>query len=223
MVRFINQNNIEKICNIVYGILHIQESLTYIREVNNPKIEPCIYAMWHGNQFAVYGISNRKNINILISNSIDGEIVSKTAQKMGFQIVRGSSNRKGAVSSTLSLIDKLSKGQCVALMVDGPRGPLHDVKPGAIRLAKETGTPIIPVHWYSPNPTFIKFNSWDKMSTPAGPCWIINTYGEPIYVNQDDDENIISERIRNSLLELEKNAPEEYKKARKQAKLWNWK
>ena len=219
MVRLINSSNIKHVTSFVYSILHIQEYFTHIVEVDNPRISPCIYVMWHGNQFSVYGLSNKNNVNILISNSLDGEIVSQVAQNMGFQTCRGSSLRKGSVSSTLKMISKLKNGEDIVITVDGPRGPLHTVKPGAIVLAREANVPIVPMHWYSDNSTFVRFNSWDKMSSPIGPCRIINLYGEPIYVDNKSDEEVVNE-IKTSLFNLEKIAPNKYKEAKK-LKLWS--
>lgn len=219
MVRLINKKNMVQITNLAYSIMKLQECVTYMAEYNNPNLTPCIYAMWHENQFCLHGLPDRANINILISNSLDGEIIANICKKWGFQTCRGSSNRRGSVSATLKMISKLKQGENIAIMVDGPRGPLHKVKPGVIALAKEANVPIVPVHWYSPNFTFIKFPSWDKMSSPIGPCWLLNIYGDPIYTDGKTDEQIAKE-IRDSLLNLAEIAPEKYKEAKK-LKLWN--
>lgn len=219
MVRLINTKNMDKVANLVKGILKFQEFFTHIVEINNPDKTPCIYAMWHENQFGIYGIKNKGNVNVLISNSADGEIITKAVEGFGFKVVRGSSARRGCVSSTMQLITKLKNGECAAIMVDGPHGPLHKVKGGAIKLAKETGAPIVPMHWYSAEKTFITLPSWDKMKTPLGNCHIINLYGEPIYVNKNDDDNDIAEQIKLSIEDLERRAPEEFVKAKK-LKLW---
>ena len=184
-----------------------------------PDIRPCIYAMWHENQFCVYGLPDREKVNILISNSLDGEIISKVVENMGFKTCRGSSKRKGAVSGTLKMISKLKNGESIAIMVDGPRGPLHKVKSGAVVLARESGVPIVPVHWYSTDFTFVKFPSWDKMTSPVGPCRLLNVYGTPIYADGKTDEEAAKE-IKESLLNLEITAPEKFKEAEK-LKLWN--
>ena len=219
MVRLINNENIDKIATIVYRTLRVQEFFTHIIEINNPLIKPCIYAMWHENQFCIHGIEDKAHLNVLISNSADGEIIARTVEKWGFKVVRGSSARKGCVTSTMQLITRLKEGECAALMVDGPRGPLHKVKGGAIKLAKETGAPIVPMHWYSPEKTFISLPSWDKMKTPLGLCHIINIYGDPIYVNPEDDEAEVAQRVKASFEDIEKRAPEEFQKAKK-LKLW---
>ena len=219
MVRLVNEENIGRLANFVYGIMHIQEFLTHIIEINHPETDNCIYAMWHENQFCVYGIRNREKLNILVSNSADGEFIARIIHKMGMKTIRGSSARKGCVSSTLQLISKLKEGENVAIMVDGPHGPLHKVKGGAIKLAQETGLPIVPLHWYSAEKTFFTLPSWDKMTSPIGNCHIINLYGEPIYVKPDDVPEEIAGKIEQALEDLRAKAPEEFKKAKKQ-KLW---
>lgn len=154
---------------------------------------------------------------------MDGEIIARAVEKWGFRVVRGSSNKKGAVTSTLQMIERLKEGESVAIMVDGPSGPLHKVKNGVIKVAQMSGAPIVPAHWYSPQRTFISLPSWDKMKTPLGDCKILNTYSEPIYVSPDaKDEEIteIKEKIKTSLEKLEKDAPAMYEEARKN-KLWN--
>ncbi len=218
MVRLINKDNMDHLTSVAYFIMKIQELFTYIANVDHPEVGPCVYAMWHENQFCSHGLPNRNNVNILISNSLDGEIIARVCEKWGFKICRGSSNRRGSVSGTLKMISKLKDGENIAIMVDGPRGPLHKVKPGAIVLSREANVPIVPVHWYSSNLNFVRFPSWDKMTSPIGPCWLINVYGEPIYPEGKSDEQIAQE-VKSSLEHLAKIAPDKYKEAVKQG-LW---
>lgn len=222
MVRLINDKNIDLLANTVYAMMRLQEKFTHIYEYNNPNIAPCIYVMWHANQFLVHGIEDKAHLSILISNSIDGEIVARAVEKWGFKVVRGSSNKKGAVESTMQMLNRLKNGECVGIMIDGPSGPLHKVKNGAIKLAQMSGAPIIPAFWYSPQKTFVSLPSWDKMKTPLGDCNILNLYGEPIYVTKDaSNEELaqIRENVKIALLDLEAKAPEIYNEAKKQ-KQW---
>jgi hypothetical protein len=218
MVRLINKDNIQHVIKLICFFVGIQDKMTYIAEYNNPNIFPCIYVMWHGNQFCVHGLPDRSKLNILVSNSLDGDLITSVCNYFGYQTCRGSSGRKGAISGTLRMINKLKEDENIAIMVDGPRGPLHTVKSGAITLAREANVPIIPVNWYSPNLTFLKFSSWDRMTCPFGPCQILNTYGNPIYVN-DKSDNEVAQEIKTALLKLEQEAPMAYKDAQKR-KLW---
>ena len=223
MVRLINDSNIDFLANTAYRLMRLQEIFTHIHEYNNPNLKPCIYAMWHANQFLVHGLEDKANTSILVSNSIDGEVVARAVEKWGFKVVRGSAGKKGAVESTMQMLTRLKNGECVGIMVDGPHGPLHKVKNGAVKLAQMSGAPIVPAHWYSPQKTFINLPSWDKMKTPLGDCKILNLYGEPIYVNEnatDEELSAAKENIKTQLLNLEAKAPEIYNEAKKQ-KLWN--
>lgn len=223
MVRLINDSNIDFLANTAYRLMRLQEFFTHIHEYNNPNLKPCIYAMWHANQFLVHGLEDKANTSILVSNSIDGEVIARAVEKWGFKVVRGSAGKKGAVESTMQMLTRLKNGECVGIMVDGPHGPLHKVKNGAVKLAQMSGAPIVPAHWYSPQKTFINLPSWDKMKTPLGDCKILNLYGEPIYVNEnatDEELSAAKENIKTQLLNLEAKAPEIYNEAKKQ-KLWD--
>ena len=104
MVRLINEKNIWILQKAVLGYMKLQEPHTHIVEINQKNYRPCIYAMWHSDQFCVYGLQDKARVNILISTSFDGEIVTYAAQGMGFNTVRGSSGKKGAVESSMQLL-----------------------------------------------------------------------------------------------------------------------
>lgn len=91
-----------------------------------------IFALWHHDQLCLDGIPNRDKLNILISKSIDGEIIARVVEQMGFKTVRGSQNKwwkdKGGKEATFELISRLNNGENIAVTVDGPSGPLHQVK-----------------------------------------------------------------------------------------------
>ena len=103
-----------------------------------------IYAFWHGRQFLLF--YNHRNTGIVIpaSESRDGEIQAGLLRHFGFDVVRGSSKRKGD-RALLGLVDGLRKGKDIALAVDGPRGPIYEVKQGITYLAGKLNKPIIPV------------------------------------------------------------------------------
>lgn len=225
MVRLINKKNIWILQKAALGYMKFQEPFTHIIGINQKRFSPCIYAMWHSDQFCVYGFEDITKVNILISNSFDGEIVAYAAKGLGFGIIRGSSGKKGAVESSMQMLEKLKAGEDVAIMVDGPGGPYHSVKNGAIKLAKMSGCPIVPVVWYSEDKTFHTIPTWDKMTFPLFDANIINLYGEPIYIPSDfSDENLgdMKNLIKETLEGLQAKAPEVYKEAKKQ-KLWTQK
>ena len=211
-----NRDNRKKFTDIVYSIFKFQELFTDIQNVDYPEnIEPCVYAIWHGQQCCVHGLPNRKNCNVLVSRSRDGQIIAGVVERWGFKVIHGSKGKKGSVEASMQMIHALENGESCAIMVDGPKGPYHVVKDGAIRIAKKAGVPIVPVYWYSPNFTFLKFPSWDEFRIPFFWTKLINIYGEPIYVDPNGDKEHDEQarlKVQHSLEDLEKKAPNAHKK-----------
>ena len=204
--------------------MSVQKRFTHIVNINHKELQPCIYAMWHTNQFCVFGVPNKAQTSILVSNSVDGEIVAHgVVNALGFKTLRGSSGKKGAIESTMQMIDLLKKGENVALMVDGPSGPLHKVKNGVIKIAQMSGAPIVPMCWYSDNWNFLTLPSWDKMTTPFFDTKLVNLYGEPIYIPSEltpEQLEEYKEKLKNALFDIQARVEDEFKKAKKE-KLWS--
>lgn len=199
---------------LVYRIFRFQELFTDIQNVNFPD-KPCIFAMWHSHQCLIHGIPDKENCCVMISRSRDGQIIGKVVERWGFDVLYGSAGKKGSVEATLQMINALKEGKYAAIMVDGPKGPAKVVKDGVIKIAKKAGVPIVPVYWYSPNPTLLKFPSWDEFRLPCLWTHLVNVYGEPIFVDENNDKDQDEQvrlAVQKSLEQLEKIAPDEHKK-----------
>jgi hypothetical protein len=92
-----------------------------------------------------------------------------------------SPNKKNAPLSLVSTIKKLKKKKKFFCYIapDGPCGPPHKAKPGAITIAKKMNIPIIPVSY-----AFSKYwaiPSWDQMIVPSSCSHIVISVGSPLY------------------------------------------
>lgn len=172
-----------------------------------PEITPAIYAIFHGWQYNIGGIIPRNKLNILISQSNDGEIIARVAEAFGYHTIRGSMGR-GGMKATREILNALENGENVAYTVDGPRGPAFKVKEGIIRIAQMSQKPIIPV--YGDSNFRIEFNSWDKYQLPLPFSTVPLAFGDPVYV-PEGDEHIEEYRLKleNDLLRLRMAALEE--------------
>lgn len=145
-----------------------------------------IYACWHQNLFVPTVYLDKIEVDkmvALVSPSSDGEILSTVLSKFGYEIVRGSSNDKN-IRSLLSLIKLLKKGYSMGTPVDGPKGPIYEVKPGLVYLSQKTGIPLVPVGVaYSKYWLFEK--AWDKFKLPKPFATTIITLLDPIYIPSD--------------------------------------
>lgn len=151
-----------------------------------------IFAFWHGSLFLLPYTHRNSGSVIMVSESRDGEIMARMLKHFGFEVVRGSSKRKGH-RALIGLINSIRKGKSVATAVDGPRGPLHKVKKGVVFLAGRLQVPIIPVatgvkrYW-------VMEKTWDKLIVPAPFTEGVVLYGEPIKVNGTSKEELESKR-----------------------------
>lgn len=140
-------------------------------------------ATWHQN--AILGITGHRHqgICILISASVDGEIVSWIANRLGLPSIRGSSSRGGR-QALLNLARYVRNGGRVAFTVDGPRGPRHQVKPGIISLASRTGAPILPMAAIADRYWTLK-RTWDEFRIPKPFAKVKVIYGRPLIVSKE--------------------------------------
>ena len=151
-----------------------------------------IYAFWHGRQFLLFYTHRNSHIVIPASESRDGEIQAGIIDRFGFGVVRGSSKRKGA-QAYLGLMKALISGKSIALAVDGPRGPIYEVKQGITSLAGKLGKPIVPVVM-SARRSWVLEKIWDKYMLPMPFTECVIMYGEPIIVKETGKEELENKR-----------------------------
>ena len=186
---------------LVKSYFTIEEQLATFKNINYPTGQQAVFALWHAHQCALYCCEDKDKLNVLISKSRDGEIITRATKYMGINVVRGSQNRGGARAS-IELIQKLEQGENIAITVDGPKGPRRKVKEGIIVIAKQTQVPIIPMVWYSPKKNFINIkSSWDGLRLPLGVITVLTSFGEPMMVPSDATK----EQMEELRLKLEQN------------------
>jgi hypothetical protein len=151
-----------------------------------------IYAFWHDSVFLLPHTHRDSGIMIMVSESRDGDVAARTLRHFGFEMVRGSSKRKGC-RALIGLITGMRQGRFVAIAVDGPRGPRHEAKEGAVFLAGKMQVPIVPVATGVKRCWTLE-KTWDRFIVPAPFTEGVVLYGEPIIVNGTSNEEIESRR-----------------------------
>ena len=208
----------EIMASFVSGLFRLEKLFYMCKCINYPK-EKCIFALWHAHQCAVFSCNQHRKTCIMVSSSQDGEIISRAANAVGVETVRGSKTRGGAKAS-LELIKRMQNEDVNgALTIDGPKGPNRVVKKGIVEIAKMTKVPIVPAVYWSPQKTFLKFNSWDEFRFPLIGTRLVMLFGEPIYLPDEPTEEDIEmarKKTEDSLNALYTDLKENYKKYLKQ-------
>jgi hypothetical protein len=153
-----------------------------------------IYAFYHGDMVPLLPAYRRSGVLIPASESRDGEIMAQVLRNFGFEVARGSSRRRGE-RALRELIAGMRGGKTVAISVDGPRGPLHEVKPGALYLAGLLKAPIIPVA-VSARRSLVLERSWDRLMVPVPFTECAVLYGNPVRVNGTSDGSFLPDLTR---------------------------
>ena len=146
---------------------------------------PMILAFWHGDLFMMPWYLSRLTergvgVTYLVSPSMDGEYAVKLLNVIGGRTVRGSATRSGtkAIRGLYRVIVKDSGSPVVA--VDGPKGPYHRCKKGAIILGQLTGEKIVPLA--AAPKRAVRLRTWDRMPVPLPFTRVAIEVGEPIGV-----------------------------------------
>ena len=129
--------------------------------------KPSIILLWHNRLFAVPAFYRRyfskRNLAVLISTSKDGAWLTAFLELIGMKPIRGSRYRRGA-QSVRDLISAVDSGYDIGITPDGSRGPMYDMKPGAVSVAAKSGAPIVLLAFnYS---RAIRLNNWDRFYLP---------------------------------------------------------
>lgn len=210
--KFKNKYAFEIISSIVNALFKLEKIFYSCKCINYPK-EKCVFALWHAHQCGVFSCNMYKKTCIMVSNSKDGEIISRAANAVGVETVRGSQNR-GGTKASLQLIKRIKEDDVNgALTIDGPRGPKRIVKKGIIEIARMTQTPIVPAVYWSPQKLFLKFKSWDEFRFPLIGTKLVMVFGDPINVPIEPTEEEIEKirkEVEDKLNELYKDLKENY-------------
>jgi len=160
------------------------------------KKKPVIILVWHGRIFFAPYFFRRRGIMPLVSPSEDGEIIAQIITRWGYKTLRGSSSHS-IIRAWNEMKRELEKGGELIIVPDGPRGPGRKMKPGAIKLAKETGAHLVPFTFSSSKGKTLK--SWDHFLIPRPFTRFVAVYGNPIAI----ESNLSDEELGKKLQEVE--------------------
>lgn len=140
---------------------------------------PFIFALWHGHLLPLLWYHRDEGVTILISEHRDGELVARTAESLGYGLIRGSTTRGGG-RALISLVRELQSGRVVAITPDGPRGPAEKFAPGALVAAQRSDSFILPVAVSASRAW--RLRSWDRFMIPKPFARVTVAYGPPTKV-----------------------------------------
>ena len=125
---------------------------------------PIIFACLHRDILPAIMFLRGMRPTLLVSDSLDGDILVKTLGGRDYRFVRGATGGAGRRALVL-LRRELDAGHSVGLAVDGPEGPFGSIREGVIHLARVTGAPVAPLLARTNRPLVL--DTWDKTVVPV--------------------------------------------------------
>jgi lysophospholipid acyltransferase (LPLAT)-like uncharacterized protein len=165
-----------------------------------------VLAFWHGTMLLPWYVNKGKNFVAIVSKSKDGELLAKILTYWGYAVVRGSSSKDGNVVLS-TMIDYAKNNQKVAITPDGPRGPIHKMKAGAVKTAQKSSVPLVLAGIGIKRKKILK--SWDKFEIPAFFSKVKIVYSNPIFFKNELSYKETSDMItycENNLNKLQEEA-----------------
>lgn len=177
---------------LALGLIRLLDWSWRYQEFHRERLESCLSSsrplvagFLHGRTFALLrSMSRPRNGRWLsmCSKSLDGDAMARIEERLGFEVVRGSSGTDG-LQAIVDLIKRVRRdpglGSCLA--VDGSRGPRGRVQGGIISLAQRTGGVLLPIT-ASAKPAYIFSRAWDRTLLPLPFARVTIVYGEAMEV-----------------------------------------
>ena len=165
-----------------------------------------VVAFWHGSMMLGWYLHRDVNCAALVSKSKDGDVLANVLEKWNFKVVRGSSHIGGKEALDL-MLDLAKQNFSLTITPDGPTGPVHKMKAGAVVTAKKSKIPLLLLGIGIKSKFVLK--SWDRFEVPKPFTKITALYSEPMYIDENlsyDDTSRMIEQCEELLNKLQKEA-----------------
>ena len=164
---------------------------------------PFIFALWHSHLLPLVWLHRGEGASLVVSAHRDGGYLAGAARRWGYGLIRGSSTR-GGVAALRHMVRTLRAGGEIAVTPDGPRGPAHVVKPGAVAAAQISGAPIVSVAVGASGSW--NLGSWDGFVVPWPFARVRVVYGDPLVVNSTSARSQAVRQLQERLNDVTKRA-----------------
>jgi lysophospholipid acyltransferase (LPLAT)-like uncharacterized protein len=167
---------------------------------------PFIGVFWHGRMLMIaaawrallreLGVASPLQPYVVSSDHRDGRLMARATARFGILTVFGSTKR-GRVSLLRAAKGVIERGQIPVFTPDGPRGPRMRAKPGVVRLAIQTGVPIVPITFAASNQRLLA--SWDRFALALPFARGVLAFGAPLELDASADpeagRRLLEERL----------------------------
>ncbi len=153
-----------------------------------PQNAPVVYCIWHESLVLHFVVFNRVTKQVWMNHPAwYMKPVHVLLRITGVEhICLGSSGNSGKAALE-KVIGFLKQGYSTTIASDGPAGPVHELKPGALLMSRDAQVPVTSLH-FSCSRTW-RLGGWDRKIIPALFSEIIVHVGEAVFVTEANLKN----------------------------------
>ena len=156
--------------------------------------KPCLLAFWHSRILLLPFLYRSRfpgdrHLLTLVGPHWNRSVVSRTLARVGLVPFRMAS-LMGGEQALEKTIRSLRAGDAIAIAPDSAEGPPGQIGSDILRLARATGTPIVPVSW-SARPRW-RTSGWDRLQVPAPFARVHVAFGEPLCLTEEENPGSIA-------------------------------
>ena len=156
---------------------------------------PLVIPIWHDELFTLIHVRKKLKLVTVVSQSRDGEYLARLLESLRIKTARGSSSRGGIGALLKAARIMRDEGRSCVITVDGPKGPRHVAKQGAVILAHRVPAQMQPVRLFPERA--VVFRSWDRFQLPLPFSRVHIVFGEPYSLKAQEltEESLEAERV----------------------------
>ena len=179
--------------------LHILDEM---HESNRPHI----MTFWHRKFVTLFPLLRGRIGCVATAASPPGDVIADMCKRFGYDKIQipdhGSEHSLHLIKNAFAQVERGS------IAVDGPHGPYHAVKRGAIQAASDLGYLVVPVS-VATRRKLILSHRWDQLEIPGLFTRVSLVVGDPISVPPDlphQELPVWTQRLHDALEELDERA-----------------
>lgn len=140
---------------------------------------------WHGKYLPLFPLAKGRNAVVITVDSFRGRVIGNICKWFGYRPVLLPTEVKGHGFEAL-LQQVKDQTSLIALALDGPTGPYHRIRSGALHLSAFHGVALAPIGVASSRKLVLR-SRWDKQEAPLPFSRVAVAVGDMIELTQAGD------------------------------------
>lgn len=141
---------------------------------------------WHGKYLPLFPLARGKHAVVITVQSFRGRVIGEICKAFGYRPVLLPMTARA--HGFPALVEQVRQGaSLIALAIDGPSGPYHRIRSGALNLSALHGVVLVPVGVASSRKIVLN-SRWDKQEIPLPFSRVVVAVGDAIDLSQHGEQ-----------------------------------